>query len=229
MILGRVLRRCKCRRRTVGGGSLLAGGRARRSRNASDDDLISSTRFGLEEGLVGQCHHLHEVWGLVDDANPKLTVKLGWLPAERRSTIRCMTLSRTWTASGTPHPGSTMTIFSAVTTSDVRRPQGVAQHLRKGAERPVTGVMPEHIVELFEVIEVAVSHRIFDTALLEITHTTFQASSGQQPGKGISVGLGPGDLKGSVAWPDALKPSWPLPRHHVGLILPARANSAAVT
>lgn len=64
-ILGMVGQWFRYRSGSFSRGSLLAGGGTYRSRNAGNDDLISSTRFGLEKGLVGQSNDLGEVWCLV--------------------------------------------------------------------------------------------------------------------------------------------------------------------
>jgi hypothetical protein len=71
-------------------------------------------------------------------------------------------------------------LLSAVATGDVRRSQRIPEYVRERAQGPVAGIVPEHIVQLFEVIEVSVGDGIGNTTLFELAHCTLQAAPSKE-------------------------------------------------
>ena len=77
---------------------------------AGDDDPVPSGRFGPEEGFVGQGHDLLEVDGLVRGGHAEAHGEVGQVAGRRGARARrCLTRSRTATASASGQSGRTMT------------------------------------------------------------------------------------------------------------------------
>ena len=115
-----------------------------------------------------------------------------------RSARRSRTRSRTWRASSTGQSGRTMT-----NSSPPKRP-GMSAGRResrstceKVLSRAVARGVPEDVVQLLEVVEVAVGHRIRRARGVELPDCGLQAPPGHEPSEGVTVGLGPGDLEGA--------------------------------
>jgi hypothetical protein len=88
-------------------------------------------------------------------------------------------------------------LLSAVATRDVGRSERIPQYVRKRAQSPVAGVMTEDVVELLEVIEVAVGNGVGQPGFFEVANPAFKTATGEQTRQGVTIGLGLGELEGS--------------------------------
>ncbi len=115
-----------------------------------------------------------------------------------RSAIRCRTRSSTWRASSTGHSGRTMTNSSPpVAARDIGRAQGVSEDLREGPQSAIAGGVSEDVVQLLEVVEVAVGHGIRHARVVELPDRCLQTPPGHEPREGVTVCLSLGDLEGA--------------------------------
>ncbi len=139
-----------------------------------------------------------EVPALVGRRQPETDGEGGTAAMMIRSARRSRTRSSTWRASSTRAIGEDDDeLLAAVAARDVDGTERVPEDLGEGPQRAVAGGVPERVVQLLEMVEVAVGHRVRRAGGGELPDGRLQAPPRHQAREGVAVGLGLGDLEGA--------------------------------